>query len=288
LGATIFAQKKDSLSEKSNRYLVAKLDSLGSVQYDDTLVWAYLNAYINNAKKNRDYETLFYGYREATFFSKYKKLIYADSAINTAKQTGNIDFIGNAYLTKGIAHYSFKNYKSALDNYIEANNILSDSKNKYLQNKTLLFIASIKNYLGYYEDALDLLYSAQNYFEGKNDSSNHLAYIRCLYEIGEIYQKTGQYEKARDNNLLGLQESRKYKEKIQEQYFNLAIGIDDYNEKNYAIAIRNINKALPAIRDAKDFNSEAKGDFYLAKSYLGLGQVEKVFFNFQQVDSLFV
>ncbi len=69
LNAVIYGQEMDSLSEKSNRYLVAKLDSF---QFDrsNPLVWAYLNAYINNAKKINDFETLYYGYRDAIYFSE--------------------------------------------------------------------------------------------------------------------------------------------------------------------------------------------------------------------------
>src|SRR5690606_23535478 len=114
LGTMIFAQKADSLSEKPNRYLVAKLDSF---QFDrgNPLVWVYLTAYINNAKRKKDYETLFYGYRTAIYYSNQEeKLAYSDSVVVAAKMSKNTNLIGNAYLSRGGAYYIFRNYKKSL------------------------------------------------------------------------------------------------------------------------------------------------------------------------------
>lgn len=284
----LFAQKVDSLRDKPNEYFEAKLNEFDHKR-GDTLVWVYLNAYIENAKRKKDFETLYYAYTDAAYYSdKQQKIIYMDSAQITAKKTNDQELLAEAYLTKGIAYYTLKKYKEALDNYIDANEIFSKSKDKYSQNKTTVFIAAIKNYLGYYDDALVLLQSACDYFKQYNDAQHQIGYLRSLYEIGIIYQKIGQYQKATDNNLLGLQESIKFDEKIQEHYFTLAIGVDDYFAKNYAHTIQNINKALPRIIENKSFDLEAKGYFYLAKSYLALKQEEKALANFQKIDSLFV
>jgi AraC-like DNA-binding protein len=283
-----FAQRHDSLSQKPNRYLVAKLDSL---QFDrnNPMLWIYLGAYIKNAKIKDDHKTLFYGYRTAIYHSEGKqKLAYADSALISAKKTKESDFIGNAYYLKGHAFYEEREYKKTLDNYLMANEILQSSNDKFAFNQVTYGIAVVKSYLGYYNDALQLIDSALKYFQNQKTPDGNLFYIRCLFRKGEIYQNMEDFKKAAEVNLIGLQESIKFKEKIQEQYFNLAIGVDEYYAGNFAHSIHSIEKALPTMRENNYFEMEAKGYFYMAKSYAALHQDEKALHNYQMVDSLFV
>lgn len=288
LGTVIFAQKADSLSEKSNRYLVAKLDSF---QFDrqNPLAWVYLNAYIKNAKRKNDFETLFYGYREASYYSNAEeKIVYSDSALIISQKTNNVDLISNAFYTKGRVYYQYRDYKNALDNYLMANETLENSKDQYLKHKILYAISVVKLSLGYYDEVLESLSQASRYFKSENSPDHHLMYLRSLYRTGEVYQAMDDYPKAKETNLLGLQESIKYKEEIQEQYFNLALGIDDYFAEDYALAIQNIEKSLPTMKENGYFEMEEKGNFYIAKSYLGLRQEDKALLYFQKIDSLFL
>lgn len=287
LNAVISGQEMDSLSEKSNRYLVAKLDSF-QFDRDNPLVWAYLNAYINNAKKINDFETLYYGYRDAIYFSEsQKKTTYSDSALIAAKATKNSDLIADAYYSKGRTYYGFRNYKKTLDYYLEADKELEDSENKYLKNKILYGISVVKLYLMYYDEALDGFKQTTQYYDSKNNPDHILMYLRSLFREGEAYQALNEYQKATEVNLLGLQESLKHGEKIQEQYFNLAIGIDDYHADEYALAIQNIQKAIPTMSANNYFEMEQKGCFCIAKSYLALNQPGKALTHFQRIDSIF-
>src|SRR5690606_4302640 len=285
---SLFAQKVDRLSDKDNQYLVDKLNSF-QFNRNDTLAWIYINAYIQNAKNKNDFETQFYGYRHAIYHANGKqKLIYSDSALMVAKKTENDNLIGKAYYTRGSAYYELREYKNTLDNYLKAHAILADSKDEFTKNQIKYGISVVKLYLGYHEDALKLIESPLEYFKNLNSPDANLFYIRCLYRKGEAYQAMKNFEKASEINLLGLQEAIKFKEKIQEQYFNLAIGIDDYHSGNYALAIQNILKALPTMQKNGYFEMEEKGHYYLAKSYLALNQEEKSLFHLEQVDSLFV
>lgn len=284
----VFGQQKDSLSHKPNRYLVAKLDSL---QFDrnNPMLWVYLDAYIKNAKIKLDYKTQFYGYRTAVFHSEGDaKIAYSDSALYAAEKLEDSDFIGKAYYLKGHTYYEQREYRKTLDNYLLANEILSTSKDHFTIHQVTYGIAVVKSYLGYHKEALPLLDSAMKYFHDQNTPDGNLYYIRCLFRKGEIYQNMGDFQKASEVNLLGLQESIKYDEMIQEQYFNLAIGIDEYKAKNYALSIQNIQKAMPSMKENGYFEMEGKGYYYLAKSFIELKQEEKALQNFQLVDSLFV
>lgn len=285
---SLYCQQADSLSSMPNRYLVAKLDSL---QFDknNPMVWVYLGAYIKNAKIKEDYKTLFYGYRTAVFHSEGDtKLAYSDSALMSAKKINDSDFIGQAYYLKGHIFYEKREYKNTLDNYLLANEILSTSKDYFTIHQVNYGIAVVKSYLGYYSDALPLLQTSAQYFHNQKSADGNLYYIRCLFRKGEIYQNMGNFAKAKEVNLLGLQESIKYDEKIQEQYFNLAIGVDEFNDKNYALSIKNIEKALPTMQENSYFEMEGKAYFYLAKSFIALKQEDKALANFEMIDSLFV
>lgn len=284
----LYCQQADSLSSMPNRYLVAKLDSL---QFDknNPMVWVYLGAYIKNAKIKEDYKTLFYGYRTAVFHSEgVAKLAYSDSALMSAKKINDSDFIGQAYYLKGHIFYEKREYKNTLDNFLLANEILSTSNDHFTIHQVNYGIAVVKSYLGYYSDALPLLQASAEYFHNHKSADGNLYYIRCLFRKGEIYQNMGNFAKAQEVNLLGLQESIKYEEKIQEQYFNLAIGVDEFNDKNYALSIKNIEKALPTMQENSYFEMEGKAYYYLAKSFIALKQEEKALANFEMIDSLFV
>lgn len=287
LSAMIFGQKTDSLSDKSNRYLVEKIENF---QFDrsNPLVWSYISAYINNAKKINDFETLHYGYREAAYFSEFQnKIAYSDSALTAAEKTKNKDLIASALYDKGRTYYGFRDYKETLDYYLKAAGELEDSENKYLKNKIIYGISVVKLYLMYYEEALDGFTQTTRYYKNKDNPDHILMYLRSLFREGEARQALKEYGSAAETNLLGLQESLKHGEKIQEQYFNLAIGIDDYHANEYVSAIRNIQKAIPLMSENGYFEMEQKGHFYVAKSYLALKQPDKALTHFQSIDSLF-
>lgn len=288
LSAVVFGQKTDSLSDKSNRYLVEKIENF---QFDrsNPLVWSYISAYINNAKEKNDFETLYYGYKGAAYytFEKEKKLQYADSALIAVSGTENPDLIADAYYSKGRTYYGFRDYKETLDYYLKAAGELEDSENKYLKNKIIYGISVVKLYLMYYEEALDGFTQTTRYYKNKDNPDHILMYLRSLFREGEARQALKEYGSAAETNLLGLQESLKHGEKIQEQYFNLAIGIDDYHAEEYAFAIRNIQKAIPLMSENGYFEMEQKGHFYVAKSYLALTQPDKALTHFQSIDSLF-
>lgn len=116
--------------------------------------------YIEKAKEESNYKELIQGYEEAIYYDKDidDKLIYADSAIIAAKKYNNPDQISRAYLGKGIIYYYNKRqYKSALDQYLMAFKFSKDSKDNYLKNKIVYHLGMVKSYLGYYQEAAELL-----------------------------------------------------------------------------------------------------------------------------------
>src|SRR5690606_24281023 len=70
-------------------------------------------------------------------------------------------------------------------------------------------------------------------------------------------------------------------------YFILNEGANEYFKKNYHAAIDSITKALPVIEKAEDLPNMAYSYFYLGKSYIGLGKIEKAILYLKEVDTIF-
>lgn len=98
---------------------------------NDIRAFVYLDKYIDYAKSKKNYSELFQAYKDAILFSADQKMKYADSAIAAAKQSGNKDLIGDAYLSKGAIYYfNHRKFQLALNEYLTAYEYLEDSKDK--------------------------------------------------------------------------------------------------------------------------------------------------------------
>ena len=119
----IYAQKNsNALNQKTYEYLQEAIDNNDT----DTLVsQPYLKAYLNKAKADNNHEKIAEGYRNYIYLAPFKlKFFYADSMVTAALKTHNTEFIGGAYLSKGIVYYQQKKYSKALDEFITGNNYL--------------------------------------------------------------------------------------------------------------------------------------------------------------------
>lgn len=136
----------------------------------------YVKLYIKKAKKEKDFEHLTQGYRDAVFFSKneYTKLSYSDSMIYAALKSRDNDLISLAYLGKGIIYYfNFKKFEPALDEYIKAYEYSKNTKDDYLKYKVIYHMAVVKSYLGYYTEASIQFNQCMTFFESQTKKNLH-------------------------------------------------------------------------------------------------------------------
>lgn len=271
------------------------------MQKNDVRALPFVSKFIEKAKKESNFPQLVQGYRDAVLFNPlgYKKLMYSDSMVYAALLTRDNDLISIAYLGKGIVYYSnFKKYKPALDEYVKAFHYSKTTKDEYLKHKVLYHLGVVKNYLGYYDDAISHFKECVNFFEKKSESKLHpneiynyrKGYFNSLHQLTICYGNMMQYEKADSIVLVGLSQidntdnARDFT--MERNYFVKSRGILNFYHHNNEGAIADLNQSLPAIIEADDFEWMSIIYFYLGRSYLNLDN-DKAISNFQKVDSIF-
>lgn len=277
------AQKiPDSLKQKSFDFFEKKIQELENGNEGEKLQ-IYLNALLAKAKAGKDLNKMVKAYQGLAYAtSGNMSLVYADSLLFTAQKINDTELIGSAYLTKAIVNYGTKNYTRSLDNFIIANDYLKNTNNLYLQHQVKYGIATIKFYLGFYDEALLLFQECTQYFK---DSDIH-GYLNSLHSTGLCYNKLGDYKKCSEINKLGLQVSSQLKSNDR-HYFIHSEGVNQYFLKNYIEAIGLLKDAVPAIIKNEDFSTETIAYFYLGKSYTALGQIDEALQYFKKVDKIF-
>ncbi|PZU85872.1 MAG: AraC family transcriptional regulator [Chryseobacterium sp.] len=266
---------------------------------NDTRAFKYLDSYIYKAKKEKKYNKLFQGYRDAVFFSKsyQTKLQYADSCINVAYKTQDEDIISSAYVLKGSIYYAkLKKYKPALDEYLMAYKYSKNTGDLYLKNKVSYHLGIVKNYLGYYEEAFELFQNCVTYFEKESNNpnlhknqifNNQKGYLNSLHQLIICYRNLKDSQKADSLIEIGLLKTFNNPDFSQERsYFLKCKGLSEYSNGRYQSAIDYLNQSLALIND--DFAWKSVDYFYIGKSYSALNKDNEAISNFKKIDSMFV
>ncbi|MEA9414288.1 AraC family transcriptional regulator [Flavobacterium sp. PL02] len=288
LGEPICAQKTgfsfpDTLRNKNFDYLYERIENLTE---DSTKQSIYLKSYLHKAKSEKNSKEIVDGYRNyLLYLPDNLKLVYADSMISTAIKSKDNALIGSAYLSKGIVYYGQKKHRRALDNYLAANNFISQTNDQYLIFKVKYNIAGIKYYLGFYNEAIALFKECIGYF--KTDKENDRAYLNSIHSLGLCYNKIGNYGLCTETNNLGLQEGKRLKNEEMKDYFIHSEGVNEYFKNNLAASIKKITYTLPTLVENKDFGNEAVGYFYIGKSYWDLKKLNLALSYFKRVDNIF-
>ncbi|KUJ55176.1 helix-turn-helix domain-containing protein [Chryseobacterium aquaticum] len=264
---------------------------------NDIRAFVYLDQYIDYAKSKKNYSELFQAYKDAILFSADQKMKYADSAIAAAKQSGNKDLIGDAYLSKGAIYYfNHRKFQLALNEYLTAYEYLEDSKDKLPKYQNLYHIGVVKSYLGYYEEALEIFKECIAFFEIniKGDLheniiyNNTKGYLNSLHQAIICYQALGKKEDVKKLLTIAASSTPKNKDFILEKsYFEKSKGVSDFSDKKYPDAIRDFDLALPGLMKVNDFTWISYVYFYKGESYRKLGKQELAIENYKKVDSIF-
>lgn len=264
---------------------------------NDIRAFVYLDQYIDYAKSKKNYSELFQAYKDAILFSANQKMKYADSAIAAAKQSGNKDLIGDAYLSKGAIYYfNHRKFQLALNEYLTAYEYLEDSKDKLPKYQNLYHIGVVKSYLGYYKEALEIFKECIAFFEIniKGDLheniiyNNTKGYLNSLHQAIICYQALGKKEDVKKLLTIAAASTPKNKDFILEKsYFEKSRGVSDFSDKKYPDAIRDFDLALPGLMKVNDFTWISYVYFYKGESYRKLGKQELAIENYKKVDSIF-
>ncbi|MGV0958107.1 site-specific integrase [Empedobacter falsenii] len=266
------AKNIDSLAAKDYAYLIGKLDE----QIEDRnnpLVKIYLEAYSRKAKKRKDKLNLFYAYKEGVYFSDNlnTQLKYADSAIEMAVKLQNKELMATAFLSKGLAFYKAKDFRHALQNYLNADTQLQQSKDQYLRHKVLFNMAIIKLKLNHYSQAEELLLQCERFFGSNTENKNDQAYwLNTIYHLGGLHQEIGNKGKAKEYNQIGRNKSKAYHDEFFYKYFTINDGIDKVLNNQLQEGIQSLTATEPFLKKENDFNTLTKVYYYKAIAYNNL------------------
>lgn len=271
----------DSLVNKTYDYLFDRIELTQNHKNQQVF---YLQYFLKKAKRESNFEEIVNGYKNYLHYSPDSlKIVYADSMIQTAVVSHDNALIGSSYLSKGIAYYGLKRHKKALDNYLAADNFISKTNNKYLIYKVKYHIASIKYFLGFYDEAISLVIECIDYFKEEDTR----AYLNSLHLLGLSHNRIGNYGFCSEINKKGIDEGLRLSNNEMQNYFIHSEGINQYFKNNYSEAIKKISYSIPSIKKNKDFGNESVGYFYIGKSYWNLHKPEMALPYFIKVDEIF-
>lgn len=266
---------------------------------NNTKAFPYIRPYISKAKKEKNYEKLVQGYKDAVFYASLdeEKLKYTDSMVWAANLSKDKDLMIIAHIDKGVIYYyNYKKYQLALNEYLEAYEYSKNTRNEFLKYQNLYHIGVVKSYLGYYDEAADLFSKCLLHYMEKSKSdihpnliyNNKKGYLNSLHQLIICYRHLGKYKEMDAAIEKGLSEAGDDKHYIQEKgYFILSKGISEYREKQYEKALSDLNLSLSSIRNSRDFARLSVNYFFIGKSYLGMNDAQKSVVYFRKIDSIF-
>ncbi|PZU90500.1 MAG: AraC family transcriptional regulator [Chryseobacterium sp.] len=294
LSKLLFSQKEDF-----SRYYLIKKD-YENFPENDTRAFIFLDDYIKLAKKEKNYDQLAQGYKDAVFYSSSDmyKLKYADSTIFASILSKKKELISDAYLGKGIIYYfNYKKYKPALNEYLKAYENSKKTENEYLKNEILYHLGVVKTHLGYYEPALRH-FEKTNYYFAENLKknahpniifNNRKGYYNSLHRMIVCHRNLKNYKAAHYLINIGLSQTQD-KEDFQQEYgyFLKEKGFEQFCNNEFENSIKSLETSSKPISNIHDFAWIAFNYYYIGKNYLALNQTEKAIKYFQKVDSIFI
>ncbi|MDR6546479.1 AraC-like DNA-binding protein [Chryseobacterium rhizosphaerae] len=266
---------------------------------NDVRALPFIQQYIAEAKKDKDYGKLYQGYADGVEFSSDRniKLKFADSTIIAAKLSRKDSLVSSAYLEKGVVYYfHFKKYQLALNEFLVAVSYADKDTDPYYKNRLNYLIGVVKSYIGYYDEALPIFMKTQNYYASELRKQPHpnilydsrRGYYNSLHQMAICYRNMGKYALVDSIVSIGLTEIGANKEHRQEfGYFLKEKGISEFRKKEYSTALASLSASSVALSKINDFAWLAVNYSYLGKSYLGLGDKPHAVRNFKKVDSIF-
>lgn len=284
----LFAQKnQDSLS----KYSYLELDDLIHSSKNDTVKnTVYLNYYLQKAKRENNNKEMALYYKNYVFYQKQEnRIAFIDSAFQYAYKTNDKALIGDTYLAKGVVYHNIKDYRQTLNNYLKANDYISQTDDTYKQHRIKYLIGIIKNYLGDYEDAEKLFRECITYFvQDETNYNMQRGYVNSLEGLAWSVLKTNHIEESNQilQTALTSVEKANFSE-LDGHYIAFKQGINDYFLNHYDEAIRKIEEQLPYLYENEDFAWATVGNFYIGKAYWGKNEKEKAIGYFEKVNEVF-
>lgn len=255
--------------------------------------------YIHWAKRRHSNPDLAQAYKDAVFFIRdpAQRLRYADSALAAAWRTCDYELITSAYLGKGIVYYfSFRQYRKALDQYLQAAKYAEMQKDDYLQYKVRYHLAVVRTYTGEYSEAAELLEKCIRYYRrGAGDHkdvalqyNNRKGYYNSLHQLAACRRYQGDWQAAGRLVSLGLRLTADDPDfELEHAYFLKCRGIAGYHLGHYAASLTDLRQAATVLKRHDDFAWLSVTYSFIARDLMEIGDRRTGLQYAQRVDSVF-
>ncbi|MBB1140392.1 AraC family transcriptional regulator [Myroides sp. WP-1] len=257
----------------------------------------YLEYYLQKAKKEQVPEAIIVGYRKKAFLEKdyNQQILYADSLLTYTLTLNDIKAVGTAYNVKSYVAYLNKNYKTALEYGLKAEDYLQKSQDEYNLNKVKGAIGAIYYHLEEYEKSEKTTKEALTYYQSKlhdttNAYNNLRGYITNVFALSKTnfrQQKTDTIQLLLRDGYAAINKLTSKDKTLETAYFDLINGMYNHRLKQYATSDSLLTKSLAPIQTNGDFANEHLAYLYLGKNAWETNQREKALPYFEKIEKLY-
>jgi AraC-like DNA-binding protein len=259
---------------------------------DSLLVKKILKTYLDKAKKEKDTVHTAIGYENYYYITENdQKVDYLDSIIQFTKNKPDQTHPAFAFFLKAQFHLLEKrDIQKTIENLNEARKYAKASNSQDLLYRIDYYFALIRSeHLDEKEKALTILKKCVQFYENKNENRYKARYLYTIHLLAETYIGLKKYDSATYYNHIGYRNAITNSNSniaLMKNYFTLCEGINQYEQKNYHVAIDSINNALPLMIEFEDNSNIIDSYFYIGKSYYDLIETEKAISYFKKTDSV--
>lgn len=259
----------------------------------DSLYFDYLKTYENKAQETGDLEKLFYvKSKYIVHSSSFEiRLKHAEEFLDLAKQQNNQRYIGLAKNKLALVYYMERDLEQSLHYELLAEEQLSQTDDLYNLNKSRYGIGAIYYFLGEYDKALVFFTQAADYYKNQNSYNDLRGHLNSIRYMGRCYYNLHNYIEVDNILKIGFEQTEhlrlRHKE-LNEAYFSLLKAQNLWAQKQFRISLREVQKALPIIKNNDDFANEHLAYLYIGKNLLGLNQSEEALAYFKKIDDLYI
>lgn len=267
------------------------LEKIENNEITNTEKIKYIDQYIVKAQRDNNLLEKFKALNYKTYLVPYdqgEKLF--GEILPIVNQIDN-DSIKSAFINrKAIFYYKNRQFKKALENAIDAENISEKSKNLYTLYSVRIDIGNIYYHTLNYEKALHYFNLSKDYFKDKNTINDQISYIVSLYSLGKTYWSLANVKELKATIKESEEAIKKLDPKYQEfeiAYLNYIKGGAFYLKGDFENAKKHFEKSLDHLIENEDFTNEHIIYLYLGKIAWEQNKRELAISYFNKIDNLF-
>ena len=248
----------------------------------------FAKAFLEQSKKENNKKRIVTGYYLLAYENKNNlRLSYLDSIIQLTKNKPIGHHPAIAFNEKAKHLQKNGQFKRAIDNYILSNKFASFSNDKYLSFYNNFNIATIKRFIGEYQESINLFRKCLLFITKKvNKPQFHDSYLKTVVSLSNGYYELKKIDSAAYYNKLGVHKSIEYGNREVYHHLCLNQGIVDFLKGKDEAALDSINKHKSYFLKKNDSINLSYIYFYSAKINSNRGLTKEAVSNYKKVDSL--